>query len=153
MKTKPLAVAIAASLALAACWASPARAADRDTIAKVVFAEALGESQDGKDAVAAVIVNRTHAKGYPKTVEGVCHQKNAFESVTKGSKLWERVNAPLSPKDAALYAGCLQAADKALAGKGCKGVIAFRTVGCKGGEKYFSKMKEVQTIGHHRFYE
>lgn len=56
-----------------------------DLMAKLVRAEAGGEPQKGKVAVAAVVINRTQSKSFPKTVSGVIYQKNAFSPVRSGS--------------------------------------------------------------------
>ena len=130
----------------------PAHAdSDRDLIAKVVYAESCGEPLEGKVAVASVIVNRLTVKGYPHTIKKICFQKNAFESVSKKSKLWKKANS--GEVNAEKFAECVKAADIALAGEGVKEITAFRTVGCKGGEKFFSKLTECFTIAHHRFYK
>jgi len=131
-----------------------AKDTDREIVAKTVFAESLGETMEGKIAVASVIVNRTTTKGYPHTIAKVCFQKNAFESVTKKSRLWKKVNGgQLNEVEQAKYAECLAAADIALAGEGVPEITAFRELKCKGGEKYFSKLELVGIIGHHRFYK
>lgn len=59
-----------------------------DLLARVVNAEAGGEPYTGQVAVAAVIINRTYAKGFPSTISGVVYQPDAFESVSVGSIWW-----------------------------------------------------------------
>jgi N-acetylmuramoyl-L-alanine amidase len=61
-------------------------------MARVVYAEALGERSAGRQAVAAVILNRAGAKGFPKTITGVLTQRNAFSCrLDGGSPLYRHV--------------------------------------------------------------
>lgn len=57
---------------------------DIDLMAKLVYAESRGEPFEGKIAVASVVLNRVVSPGFPKTVEGVVFQKNAFSCVVNG---------------------------------------------------------------------
>lgn len=57
---------------------------DRYLIAKMIYAEARGESFEGKVAVGAVILNRVKSGIFPNTVAGVIYQPYAFESVLNG---------------------------------------------------------------------
>lgn len=57
---------------------------DIDLMAKLVYAESRGEPFEGKVAVASVVLNRVVNPGFPKTVEGVIFQKNAFSCVING---------------------------------------------------------------------
>ena len=59
--------------------------ADHRLLAKLVYAEARGESYKGKVAVAAVALNRVDSASFPNTVSGVIYQKNAFACVSNGS--------------------------------------------------------------------
>ncbi len=54
-------------------------------LARLIYAEARGESYKGKVAVGAVVLNRVRSSQFPNTLSGVIYQKNAFESVTNGS--------------------------------------------------------------------
>ena len=58
---------------------------DQYLLARLVYAEARGESYKGKVAVAAVVLNRVRSSSFPNTVSGVIYQKNAFECVNNGS--------------------------------------------------------------------
>ena len=51
-------------------------------IAKVIAAEARGESYTGQVAIGAVILNRVKHASFPNTVSGVVYQKGAFTCVT-----------------------------------------------------------------------
>ena len=59
--------------------------ADQYLLARLVYAEARGESYKGKVAVAAVVLNRVRSSSFPNTISGVIYQSNAFESVSNGS--------------------------------------------------------------------
>lgn len=51
-------------------------------LAKVIEAEARGESYTGQVAVGAVVLNRVKSSSFPDTVSGVVYQKGAFSAVT-----------------------------------------------------------------------
>lgn len=51
-------------------------------LAKVIAAEARGESYTGQVAVGAVVLNRVDSASFPDTVSGVIYQKGAFSAVT-----------------------------------------------------------------------
>lgn len=51
-------------------------------LAKVIAAEARGESYTGQVAVGAVVLNRVDSSSFPDTVAGVIYQKGAFSAVT-----------------------------------------------------------------------
>jgi len=52
-------------------------ASDQDLMARMVHAEAKGESYAGKVAVATVILNRVDHKDFPNTVSSVIYQRSA----------------------------------------------------------------------------
>ena len=53
-------------------------------MAQIVHAESRGEPFEGKIAVASVILNRLSYPEFPKSIEGVIMQKNAFSCVSNG---------------------------------------------------------------------
>lgn len=63
---------------------------EKDLMARLVYAEARGESYEGKVAVAEVVLNRVDAKGFPNTVSEVVNYVNprtgyyAFTPVQNG---------------------------------------------------------------------
>ena len=59
--------------------------ADQKLLAKLVYAEARGESYKGQVAVAAVVLNRVASSSFPNTVSGVIYQSGAFSCVSNGS--------------------------------------------------------------------
>lgn len=59
--------------------------ADQKLLAKLVYAEARGESYKGQVAVAAVVLNRVASSSFPNTISGVIYQSGAFSCVSNGS--------------------------------------------------------------------
>lgn len=55
---------------------------DITLLAKLIAAEARGESYTGQVAVGAVVLNRVRHSSFPDTVSGVIYQKGAFSAVT-----------------------------------------------------------------------
>ena len=53
-------------------------------MAKMIHAEARGESDKGQLAVGAVIMNRVKSASFPNTISGVLYQKNQFTAVNDG---------------------------------------------------------------------
>jgi len=51
-------------------------------LAKLIAAEARGESYTGQVAVGAVVLNRVQHASFPDTISGVIYQKGAFSCVT-----------------------------------------------------------------------
>lgn len=51
-------------------------------LAKVIEAEARGESYIGQVAVGAVVLNRVESASFPDTISGVVYQSGAFSAVT-----------------------------------------------------------------------
>lgn len=77
---------------------------DRYLLAKVIYAEARGESYTGQVAIGAVVLNRVEDSRFPNTIAGVIYQPWAFTAVNDG-----QIN--LEPDQTAY-----QAADDALNG-------------------------------------
>lgn len=65
--------------------------ADVDLLARLVYAEARGESYKGQVAVAAVVVNRVESSKFPNTIRGVIYQPGAFTAVSDG-QFWLQPN-------------------------------------------------------------
>ena len=112
---------------------------DHRLLAKLVHAEARGETYKGQVAVAAVVLNRVASASFPNTVSGVIYQSGAFSSVSNGSIN----NTPSS--------SCIRAALDALNGwdptGGCVYFYNARTA-----EDKWIFSRTVQTvIGNHSF--
>lgn len=58
---------------------------DKELLARLVQAEANGESFAGKVAVASVVLNRIDSNQFPNTVQGVIYERNQFSPVANGS--------------------------------------------------------------------
>lgn len=54
-----------------------------DLLAKIVWLEARGESAEGQQAVAEVVLNRVASSQFPDTLEEVVYQKGQFATVSK----------------------------------------------------------------------
>jgi N-acetylmuramoyl-L-alanine amidase len=122
---------------------SPYTAAEKDLMARLVHAEAVGEPYAGKVAVAAVIINRVRSADFPNTVKGVIYQiangHYAFTPVENG-----RIN---QPADAASKKAVNEAI--ALTGKG-NGSLFFYNPKTSTSSWITSRPVTV-TIGNHRF--
>ena len=57
---------------------------DFNLLARVISAEARGESYSGQVAVGAVILNRVEHPSFPDTLSGVIYQKGAFTCLNDG---------------------------------------------------------------------
>nr|WP_316569056.1 cell wall hydrolase [Neobacillus sp. YIM B06451] len=118
-------------------------AAEKDLIARLVRAEAVGEPYAGKVAVATVVLNRVASKDFPNTVSGVVNQVSngyyAFTPVKNGS-----INKPADAESK-------RAVNEALAFKGQgKGSLFFYNPKTAVSKWVFSR-KTTVTIGNHRF--
>lgn len=58
--------------------------AELDLLARIIYAEARGESYKGQVAVGAVVLNRVQSKSFPNTVKEVILQPRAFTAVDDG---------------------------------------------------------------------
>ncbi|MEV5028162.1 cell wall hydrolase [Paenibacillus sp. LPE1-1-1.1] len=55
-----------------------------DLLARIIYAEARGESYKGQVAVGAVVMNRLSASGFPDSIREVIEQPRAFTAVADG---------------------------------------------------------------------
>lgn len=74
---------------------------DSELLAKLIEAEARGESYTGQVAVGAVVLNRVESSSFPDTVSGVIYQSGAFSAVRDSN--W-RVSPSATSRKAALDA-------------------------------------------------
>ena len=70
---------------------------DTNLLARLIYAEARGETYTGQVAVGAVVLNRVRSSSFPNTISGVIYQPYAFTCVADG-----QIN--LSPNATALAA-------------------------------------------------
>ena len=109
------------------------------TLARIINAEARGESYEGQVAVGAVVLNRLIHPSFPKSIEKVIREPDAFTSVTDGQ-------FRLPPGN-----GALRAAREALEGwDPTHGALYFYNPVQATAKWSFSRPR-VRTIGHHVF--
>lgn len=112
-------------------------------LARLIHAEARGESFLGKVAVGAVILNRLSSPGFPKTIRDVILQRNRrvyqFSPVQDGS-----IN--LEPDEASI-----QAASDAIVGKDPTGGALFFYNPEKSHDRWIRTLPVLTTIGNHVF--
>ncbi len=74
---------------------------DVNLLAKLIYAEARGESYTGQVAVGAVVLNRVKSSSFPNTISGVIYQPYAFTCVNDGQiKLTPNKTAFSAARDA-----------------------------------------------------
>lgn len=73
-----------AALGISVKSTSSSGTSDYNLLARVISAEARGESYEGQVAVGAVVLNRVSHSSFPDTVAGVCYQSGAFSCMTDG---------------------------------------------------------------------
>ncbi len=74
---------------------------DVQLLARLIHAEARGESYTGQVAVGAVVLNRVRSSSFPNTISGVIYQPYAFTCVNDGQiKLAPNSTALSAAKDA-----------------------------------------------------
>jgi hypothetical protein len=89
--------------------ATPVSRGDLEVLARIIKGEANHCSFEGKVAVAAVVLNRVRARGFPKTIPGVAHQPWQFSCYNPNVRA-RLYHGPVS-------AACWEAARAAVAGR------------------------------------
>ena len=113
--------------------------ADITLLAKLIAAEARGESYTGQVAVGAVVLNRVRHPSFPDTVAGVIYQKGAFSAVNDS-------NWSVSPN-----ATSRKAAQDAINGWDPSGGAIYYYNPAKTSNAYMLSRPVIVTIGNHRF--
>ena len=116
---------------------------DIDLMAKLVYAESIGEPYAGKVAVASVVLNRAIDPHFPNTIEQVIFQKNAFSCVKNG-----KINASANQD-------CYNAVYDAIKGADPTNDALFfynPTIATCTWMKETQKINQT-TIGHHTFFK
>ena len=108
-------------------------------LAKVIAAEARGESYTGQVAVGAVVLNRVDSASFPDTVSGVIYQKGAFSAVTDS-------NWSVSPT-----ADSRKAAQDAINGWDPTGGALYYYNPAKTSNQWIRTRPVITTIGKHVF--
>lgn len=112
---------------------------DYDLLARIISAEARGESYIGQVAVGAVVLNRVDHPSFPDTISGVVYQKGAFSCLNDG-QFYEPV------ADSAY-----KAATDALNGLDPSGGAIYYYNPVKSTNKWIFSRPIITTIGNHRF--
>ncbi len=112
---------------------------DRYLLAKVIYAEARGESYTGQVAIGAVVLNRVRDSRFPNTVAGVVYQPWAFTAVNDG-----QINLEPNPT-------AYQAADDALNGWDPTYGSVYYYNPKTATSSWIRTTKYVTTIGNHVF--
>lgn len=112
---------------------------DVELLAKVISAEARGESYEGQVAVGAVILNRVAHPSFPDSLSGVIYQKGAFSCVNDSN--WYAAVADSSKR----------AARDALNGWDPTGGAIYYYNPAKTNDKFMHSRPVIKTIGSHRF--
>ena len=112
---------------------------DLELLARVISAEARGESYDGQVAVGAVILNRVESDSFPDSVSAVCSEPGAFCGVANG-----QVN--IEPDQS-----CRQAAVAAAMGADPTGGAVFFYNPKTAANDWIRSRPVVKTIGNHCF--
>lgn len=119
----------------------PYTVADLEMLAKIIYAEAVGEPYEGKVAVGSVIMNRIKSPNWPSTIRDVIYQPRQFTPISNGQ--YNRAK----PTDS-----YYQAAEEALRGVDpVEGAIFFNNP--KISRVGYFKRPIVTHIGTHCFYE
>lgn len=134
-----LGVTLSNSGSTTASGSSTYLSSDHRLLAKLVYAEARGESYKGKVAVAAVVLNRVASSQFPNTVSGVVYQSGAFSCVSNGSIN----NTPDS--------SCIQASREALNGWDPTGECLYYYNARLTNDTWIRTRTIVTVIGNHSF--
>lgn len=111
-----------------------------DILAKIIEAEARGESMEGKVAVGNVILNRVKSDEFPSTIRGVVFQENQFTPIKNG------VFQKTLPKKESI-----EAARRVIKGENIVGEALYFYNPKKTKSTFFKKLTEIKTIENHVF--
>ncbi|MBC8571448.1 spore cortex-lytic enzyme [Oscillospiraceae bacterium NSJ-54] len=112
---------------------------DYQLLARIISAEARGESYTGQVAVGAVVLNRVAHPSFPDTLAGVVYQPGAFSAINDG-----QINQPIADS-------CYQAAQDALNGWDPSGGAIYYYNPDKTSNKWIRSRPVIKRIGNHLF--
>lgn len=112
---------------------------DITLLAKLIAAEARGESYTGQVAVGAVVLNRVSHPSFPDTIAGVIYQKGAFSCVNDS-------NWSVSPN-----ATSMKAAEDCINGWDPSGGAVYYFNPKKTNDKFMHSRPVITIIGNHHF--
>lgn len=117
--------------------------AEKDLLARLVRAEAIGEPYAGKVAVAVVVLNRVKSNLFPNTISGVVNEKSsgyyAFTPVQNGE-----INKPADAESKRAVNEAI-----ALGGSGNGSLYFYNPKTAK--SEWITSREVTLTIGNHRF--
>ena len=113
--------------------------ADYELLARIISAEARGETYLGQVAVGAVVLNRIEHPSFPDTLSGVVYQKGAFSCLNDG-QFYE-----------AIADSAYKAATDAINGLDPSGGAIYYYNPVKSTNKWIFSRPIITTIGSHRF--
>ena len=108
-------------------------------LARIISAEARGESYRGQVAVGAVVLNRVKSSQFPNTLAGVIYQKGAFTAIDDG-----QFNQPIADS-------AYRAAREALAGSDPTGGCLYYYNPQTATSSWIFTLPVKMAIGKHRF--
>lgn len=108
-------------------------------LARIISAEARGESYRGQVAVGAVVMNRVRSSKFPNTLAGVIYQKGAFTAIDDG-----QFNEPIADS-------AYRAAREVLAGADPTGGCLYYYNPATATSSWIYSLPVKMTIGKHRF--
>ena len=79
------------ALGISMATATGSSSGDVELLARLISAEARGESYTGQVAVGAVVLNRMESPSFPSTMSGVIYQSGAFSCISDG-QFWGAVS-------------------------------------------------------------
>lgn len=112
---------------------------DTDLLARLISAEARGESYSGQVAVGAVVLNRVNSPIFPNTIAGVIYQNGAFTCITDG-----QFNEPVSESAYRAARDAMNGVDP------CGGAIYYFNP-ATASSKWIWSRPLIVVIGKHRF--
>lgn len=112
---------------------------DINLLAKIISAEARGESYTGQVAVGAVVLNRVASSSFPDTISGVVYQQGAFDAVRDSN--WSQ----------AVTSSAKKAAQDAINGWDPTGGALYYYNPKKTSNKWILSRPVIKTIGNHVF--
>ncbi len=131
--------AMGLSSVAASSHATSASNGDVYLLARIISAEARGESYRGQVAVGAVVMNRVRSSKFPNTLAGVIYQKGAFTAIDDG-----QFNEPIADS-------AYRAAREVLAGADPTGGCLYYYNPVTATSKWIYSLPIKMTIGKHRF--
>lgn len=112
---------------------------DYRLLARIISAEARGESYEGQVAVGGVVLNRVKHSSFPNTIAGVVYQPGAFSAINDG-----QINQPVADS-------CYRAARDAINGWDASGGAIYYYNPDKTSNRWMRSRPVIKRIGRHLF--